>query len=203
MKSPAFQFYPGDWRRDTALQVCSISARGLWAEMLFLMHDGEPYGHLATPDGPMSLRTLASLVHAPLKLVTSKLGELERHGVFSRTSAGVIFSRRMVRDVTLRAKRAAGGVKSLEHPNVPRPRRISFVDPHEGRAEGSNAVGSPASASASASAKRRTTPDSEGSRPLDSERNGLEELHEQETQASREAFQTLVAKVSERMGFQP
>jgi len=31
-KRPAFQFYPGDWRRDTALQSVSLAARGLWIE---------------------------------------------------------------------------------------------------------------------------------------------------------------------------
>ena len=31
MKRPAFQFYPSDWRKDMALQSCSVAARGLWA----------------------------------------------------------------------------------------------------------------------------------------------------------------------------
>jgi hypothetical protein len=45
-KRPAFQFYPGDWLRDMALRSCSMEARGLWIEMLCLMHDAVPYGHL-------------------------------------------------------------------------------------------------------------------------------------------------------------
>src|SRR5690348_13954985 len=36
-KQPAYQWYPGDARRDTALQSCRLVVRGLWREMLDLM----------------------------------------------------------------------------------------------------------------------------------------------------------------------
>jgi hypothetical protein len=70
VKRPAFQWYPGDWRRDTALQSCSIAARGLWVEMLNLMHDGEPYGHLTAGGVQLTThaRTRESSVAIPLWL---------------------------------------------------------------------------------------------------------------------------------------
>lgn len=46
VKRPAFQFYPGDWLRSTDLRSCSVGARGLWIDMICLMHEGTPYGHL-------------------------------------------------------------------------------------------------------------------------------------------------------------
>ena len=49
MKRPAFQFYPGDWLHDTAVRACSLAARGLWIDMLSLMHQGHPYGNLTLP----------------------------------------------------------------------------------------------------------------------------------------------------------
>lgn len=121
-KRPAYQWYPGDFKRDTAVQVCSFEARSLWREMLDLMHDGEPYGFLTAGGVPIQDGQLARMVGIPLKKCTAWLFELESRGVFSRTADGVIYSRRMVRDERVRNARAAGGGKSLNHPDVPQPK---------------------------------------------------------------------------------
>lgn len=121
-KRPAFQWYPGDWKRDTALQSCTFEAKALWREMLDLMHDGEPYGHLTANGKPIATDALARMLSIAPRRCAKWLAELEAHGVPSRTPEGVIYSRRMVRDEATRNARAAGGPKSLENPNVPRPR---------------------------------------------------------------------------------
>lgn len=110
-KAPAFSFYPGDWRRDVALQSCSLEARGLWAELLWLMHDGVPYGHLATLAGAIADDRVAAMIGVPPAQYRRLLAELEAAGVPSRTESGVLFSRRMVRDAHLRAVRASAGSK--------------------------------------------------------------------------------------------
>jgi hypothetical protein len=115
MKRPASQYYWGDWRRDTALQACSLTARGLWHEMNCLMHDCEPYGHLTVGGVAMESKQLARLVGVTPKECAALLAELEDAGVFSRTADGVIFSRRMVRDEEVRNRRAAGGQEGAEH----------------------------------------------------------------------------------------
>jgi hypothetical protein len=114
-KRPAFQFYPGDWRIDPGLRLCSIAARGLWIEMMCLMHEGEPYGHLTAQGRAMTPESLARLVGEPKAAITRWLAELELNDVFSRTEAGVIFSRRMVRDEQVREARAAGGKEGAAH----------------------------------------------------------------------------------------
>lgn len=98
MKRPAFQFYPGDWRRDMALQFCSIAARGLWIEMLGLMHDAEPYGFLALNGKPIGPDALASRIGISDSECYALLQELEAAAVFSRDDNGTIYSRRMVRE---------------------------------------------------------------------------------------------------------
>lgn len=115
MKRPASQYYWGDWRRDTALQACSLAARGLWHEMNCLMHDCEPYGHLCVGAAAMKPTQLARLVGITPKECADLLDELEGAGVFSRTDDGVIYSRRMVRDEALRERRANGGHAGAEH----------------------------------------------------------------------------------------
>jgi hypothetical protein len=109
VKRPAFMFYPADWRKDPALRVCSVAARGLWMDMLCLMHESEPYGYLVVNGEPVSDAELARLVGEPLAVVRKLLKELEARNVFSRTEKGVIYSRRFVRDEATRSARAAGG----------------------------------------------------------------------------------------------
>ncbi|WP_430436845.1 hypothetical protein [Oceanibaculum nanhaiense] len=95
---PWMKFYPADWRSDPKLRICPLAARGLWIDMLALMHEASPYGHLLVAGQPVTDDELAALVGAPSDLVSDCLRKLETAGVFSRTRKGVIYSRRMVRD---------------------------------------------------------------------------------------------------------
>ncbi|CAD7023235.1 hypothetical protein REJC140_00138 [Pseudorhizobium endolithicum] len=97
-KNPWLKFYPLDWRGDPKLRMCSMAARGLWIEMLALMHEATPYGHLLVSGKSPTDLQIAVLAGAPSDQVTELLGELESAGVFSRTRDGVIYSRRMIRD---------------------------------------------------------------------------------------------------------
>lgn len=108
-RRPAFQFYPADWRNDNSLSLCSLSARGLWIELICLMHTADVYGHLRSAGRALDAKDVARLVGADEREVAKCLGELERNEVLSRTPDGTIFSRRMVRDEDLRNRRAEGG----------------------------------------------------------------------------------------------
>lgn len=112
-KPPAVQWYFGDWRRDTALQSCSLAARGLWFEMLCLMHDGNPRGYLRVGENPITPRQLSRMVGPhETERVESLLEELERAGVFSRAGEDqAIFNRRMARQAELSLVRSAAGAK--------------------------------------------------------------------------------------------
>lgn len=114
-KRPSFQFYPNDWRTDQQLRLCSMAARGLWADVLCLMHEGEPYGHLTDLGKAMTTDALAKLVGESAPAVKRWLSELQAREIFSVTAEGVIFSRRMVRDEALREARASGGQAGAEH----------------------------------------------------------------------------------------
>jgi hypothetical protein len=97
-KQPWFKFYPQDWRGDAKLRMCSIAARGLWAEMLCVMHEADPYGHLMIEGKPVVNRQIASLAGISVSECGKLMCELESAGVYSRTDDKIIFSRRMVRD---------------------------------------------------------------------------------------------------------
>lgn len=103
MSDPWMKFYPTDWRSDPALRMCSMAARGLWIEMIALMHEAVPYGHLLVSGRSPTDTQLAVLAGAPPEQISEMIGELESAGVFSRTKEGVIYSRKMTRT----AKKAA------------------------------------------------------------------------------------------------
>lgn len=63
MKRPAFQFYPGDWLKDLNLRRCSAAARGVWIDILCLMHDSDEYGVLRWPLKEIAQATGASIAH--------------------------------------------------------------------------------------------------------------------------------------------
>lgn len=108
-KNHWFKFYPGDWRSDQSLRLCTAAARGLWIEMLCVMHTAKPYGHLIVNGHPLTDTQLASLSGLPLDQVTALVAELENAGVFSRNTKGVIYSRRMTRDASKAAKCSVAG----------------------------------------------------------------------------------------------
>lgn len=98
MAAPWIKFYPRDWRGDQALRAVSLTARGLWMEMLCIMHEASPYGHLVLGGHAVSNDVLARMAGAGADEVSAMLIELESAGVLSRTRKGVIYSRRMVKD---------------------------------------------------------------------------------------------------------
>ena len=97
MADPFLKFYTSDWRSDPRLRMCSPAARGMWIEMICLMHEASPYGHLLIHGQTPNEAQLASLTGIPSAELPGLVGELERLGVFSRTKEGVIYSRKLVR----------------------------------------------------------------------------------------------------------
>lgn len=106
---PWLKWYPADWRADPKLRACEPISRYVWMEMLGLMHEAEPYGHLILSGRAMDYRTLSRLIGVDLGEVKRAVKELEDRGVFSRTDGGVIFSRRMIRDEQKRKTRQENG----------------------------------------------------------------------------------------------
>jgi hypothetical protein len=108
-----------DWSGDKALHSCTIAARGFWVEVLCIMHEGDPVGHLTMNGRPATLRQIASSANVTEKEALKLLAELEEAGVFSRTPDGTIYCRRMVRDTAASEVGRTNAVKrwNATHPN--------------------------------------------------------------------------------------
>lgn len=110
MKLPAFQFYPGDWRKDPGVQSLDYFARGVWFEILCLMHESERRGFLLLNGKPMPEPALASLLGIQLNLLKQNLSKIEGYGVASRDEkSGALICRRMIRDEYIREVRREAG----------------------------------------------------------------------------------------------
>lgn len=104
------KFCTGDWMKDPALRACSYAAKGLWADMLCLMHEAPNRGFLQHKNGDTITATqLARMTGGGVDEVAGVLAELEAAGVYSRSKAGVIFSRRMVREEFRRREAVENG----------------------------------------------------------------------------------------------
>lgn len=97
-RRPWLRFYPSDWLGDERLRLCSYGAKGLWADLIALMHKGEPYGYLVVNGLQPQAKHLARILGGSPSEIVKLLSELRKAGVFSQTEDGTIYSRRMVRD---------------------------------------------------------------------------------------------------------
>jgi len=96
-KSPYIALYVGDWLRDD-ISGCSLEAQGLWLRLMFIMHDAERYGYLAKNGTPIPPESIARKCGCTPEQYVTLLDELDRAGIPRRSSEGVIYSARMVRD---------------------------------------------------------------------------------------------------------
>lgn len=115
----------GAWMRDPGVRTCGLAARGLWFDALCLMWESSKRGYLQHANGqPMTPAQLARAVGASAEQVEALLGELEAADVFSRTEAGVIYSRRMTRDAAPKPSR-----RKAEIEGPPAPKAVRARDP--------------------------------------------------------------------------
>lgn len=118
-KLPAFQFYPSDWRSDPGIQALSFEDRGIWFEILCLMHESPRRGVLLLPNGsPMSSVALGRILGIPTPKMVKALDRIGAVGVSDREAdTGALINRRMVRDEHIRQVRAVAG-KLGGNPNL-------------------------------------------------------------------------------------
>lgn len=117
-KAPSFQFYANDWMGNLALQSCSIGARGLFIQLLCLMHNSSEPGKLFLPNGfsPSATKT-AQLCNVDARQYRRHLPELLQNGILKLDDNGIIYCKRMIRDNELRNKRKEAGSKG-GNPNL-------------------------------------------------------------------------------------
>lgn len=130
-KLPAMPFYFGDWFKATDVRICSLEARGMWIDLLGLMWESDNPGYLSTNGRPLNPTFIGRLIGASEEKVTSLLNELEANGVFSRTTEGIIYCRRIVKDMNKRELCRQAGLKGGGSPYLK-----TFKGSPKGRSKG-------------------------------------------------------------------
>lgn len=111
-KLPALQFYTGDWLKDPSVQALDHEHKGVWMDLLCMMHESTDRGRLVLPTGQpfpdAGIARFLGLEQAKWKQIRSNL---LAYGVASQDEAGVLYNRRMVRDEAIReARRRSGAI---------------------------------------------------------------------------------------------
>jgi uncharacterized phage protein (TIGR02220 family) len=124
-KMPAMQFYPADWRKDLAVQSLGYHDRGVWFEMLCLMHESSERGVLLLAGAPMPEEVIGRLLGLDNQTFNQTLTTLLSYGVAKRRQGdNAIFSKRMVDDERLcKIRREAG--KQGGNPALLKQKRIA------------------------------------------------------------------------------
>lgn len=103
---PYMPMYWSEYVNHPPLRLCSPLGRALWPDILKICWEATPRGHFLLDGKQPTMPDFAKLTALPLDAVAAGMLELEAKGVFSRTSEGVIFCRRMVREEEARKAKA-------------------------------------------------------------------------------------------------
>ena len=124
MKMPYLKWYYRDVQADSCLRMCSMEARGVWYELLWIMAGSTRHGYLVKSDGcPYSDDELCRLIGTDKDTLYRSKAELLAASV-PGVDGDVWFNRRMVCDEARRVKaaefgRKGGGNPALRHISEP------------------------------------------------------------------------------------
>jgi len=143
MKLPFIKWFPNDWLAEPSVRSLSLSARGLWIDMLSLMHLSPRRGYLLAATGtPYSPEQLARLTGCSADEATRLLAELTTSGACSCTDDGTYYSRRMVREENKRDLCSLAGQKGGGNPNLKQKGEATFKGYPKGDGKGESKGGS-------------------------------------------------------------
>ncbi len=91
MIRPSFQFYPGDWTGNSNLRRCTHQEKGVWIDVMCLLHDQAEYGILRWP-----LEQIAQAVACSTKTLHTLIekGVLKGHDVHLGPELAFIYTPR-------------------------------------------------------------------------------------------------------------
>lgn len=94
---------------EIGLRECSLAARGLYFDLLCLMHKGQPYGHLARSGKPLTMVQVAKGIGCHTRDVTKLIPQLCDSGVLQQLESGLLWSPYLVAKAVQREEARANG----------------------------------------------------------------------------------------------
>lgn len=96
MKFPWLKFFPGDWLKEPSLTICSPATRGIWIDLICVMHESGGVGQLTG-----TVAQLAKLARCSAAEMEQSIRELDAYKIASvtvRNSKVTLLSRRLKRE---------------------------------------------------------------------------------------------------------
>ena len=96
MKFPWLKFYPGDWLKEPSLTVCSPATRGIWIDLICIMHESGRVGEVSG-----TVEQLAKLARCSAAEMAAAITELDAQKiarVTGRNNKVTVTSRRLKRE---------------------------------------------------------------------------------------------------------
>jgi hypothetical protein len=116
-KKESFAFYPQDWMSDSRLRLCSAGARGLWIDILCLMHLSNERGYLLIDDTVLDEQMLQKRLGYDAQEFDDCFTELRRYNIIKKDENNRYFCKRIVNAQLLSEKRSMSG-KLGGNPNL-------------------------------------------------------------------------------------
>ena len=111
-KIPAYQWYPGDWKKDTNVKMLTLEEKGAWRELIDWMWEAEERGKMSNNGKPWSMKQISRLLEVDESKAKQLVEAIVEAGVASvDEESGVIYCRRLVRFKDLSEMRAEAGRK--------------------------------------------------------------------------------------------
>jgi hypothetical protein len=139
---PYVKWHGRDWLGDPLLRMVGHEARGVWIDLLCVMMQAEPYGHLAVAGKPMSNEQMARMIGVDMPTFIPLLMAIEGAGISSRTADGVLYSRRLVRDYDQFMRFSNAGKKGGGNPALRKSAPLASPSEEEARSQKPEAKGS-------------------------------------------------------------
>lgn len=182
MKRPSFQFYPGDWTSNSNLRRCSHAERGIWIQVLCVMHDSEEYGIVRWPLKEIaqavncSVAALRGLVDKGILKGADKSGRVEafiyvprsgrRDGapvtLIASQGGPLWYSSRMVKDEYVRTIRGESSRFGGDEGDPPKPSPKDAPNPSFGDGSSTSPSTSPSGSTNPVSGDSKSAGESEG-----------------------------------------
>lgn len=96
MKFPWLKFFPGDWLKEPSLTICSPATRGIWIDLICVMHESGGVGQLTG-----TVAQLAKLARCSAAEMEQSIRELDAYKIARvtvRNSKVTLLSRRLKRE---------------------------------------------------------------------------------------------------------
>lgn len=116
-KKESFAFCPVEWMSDSRLRLCSAGARGLWIDILCLMHLSNERGYLLIDDTVLDEEMLQKRLGYDAKEFEYCFTELRRYNIIKKDEKNRYFSKTMVNVQKISEKRSVSG-KLGGNPNL-------------------------------------------------------------------------------------